>query len=201
MPVLMSIHLVWADSAYRNVTSFVNSNTYTLHLTNPIRNVSRVELVSAFINTNGLSNTQVFLDVLELRSPFHIDARKIGAGGTPSGNTASGSFAVIPLDAGGGVKFFSESKDYKIDVTYPSRIDRLDRLTVSWLDINGMPVTGLNNTTGTGFVLRVYTENVKIEKSILGSLPEPVPLEAGPNMILVSALLVAGLVVILFVRQ
>jgi hypothetical protein len=194
-------YLVYVDSAYRNTATYVNSNTYSVYLTNPIRNVSRVELVSAFINTSGLSNTHVFLDVQELRTPFHVDARKLGVGGTPSGNTASGSFAMIPIDVVNGVKYFKETGDYKIDVKFPSRIDRLDRLTVSWIDINGSPVTGLNDATGTGFVLRVHTEDVKIEKSILQELPAPVPMDGGPNMVLVGALLVAGLVVILFVRQ
>lgn len=195
-------YLVYVDSAYRNTSTYVNCNTYSVYLTNPIRNVSRVELVSAFINTAGLSNTHVFLDVLELRTPFHLDARKLGPGGTPAGNTASSSFAMIPLDvAPGSVKFFKESGDYKIEGVYPSRIDRLDRLTVSWLDINGRPLTGLNETTGTGCILRVHTSDVKIEKSILGALPAPVPLDGGPDMVLIGTLLVAGLVVILFVRQ
>jgi hypothetical protein len=194
-------YLVYVDSAYRNTATYVNSNTYSVYLTNPIRNVSRVELVSAFINTSGLSNTHVFLDIQELRTPFHVDARKLGVGGTPSGNTASSSFAMIPLDVFNGVKYFKETSDYKIDAKFPSRIDRLDRLTVSWVDINGRPVTGLNNTTGTGFVLRVHTEDVKIEKSILQELPAPVPMDGGPNMVLIGALLIAGLVVILFVRQ
>jgi hypothetical protein len=197
----MGPYLVYVDSAYRNTSTYVNCNTYSVHLTNPIRNVSRVELVSAFINTSGLSNTHVFLDIQEFRTPFNLDARKLGVGGTPTGNTATGSFAMVPLDVVNGVKYFKEAGDYKIDVKFPSRIDKLDRLTVSWLDINGRPVTGLNNTTGTGCVLRVHTEDVKIEKSILNDLPAPVPLDGGPNMALVGALLVAGLVVILFVRQ
>ena len=194
-------YLVYVDSAYRNTSTYVNCNTYSVHLTNPIRNVSRVELVSAFINTSGLSNTYVFLDIQELRTPFHVDARKLGAGGTPSGNTATSSFAMIPLDVVNGVKYFKETGDYRIDVNFPSRIERLDRLTISWLGINGLPLTGLNDATGTGCILRVHTDDVKIEKSILNELPEPVPLDGGPNMALVGALLVAGLVVILFVRQ
>jgi len=195
-------HLVWADSAYRNTTLYPSSNTYSLYLTNPIRNVSRVELVSAFINTSGLSNTSVFLDIQELRTPTHLDARKLGAGGVASGNTAAGSFAILPLDVTPGTtKFFKESQDYKVVVKYPSRLDRLDRLTVSWTDINGEVVTGLNDTTGTGFVLRVFTSDVKTEKSILGILPPPVPMDTGPTGPLIIALLTAGLIVILFVRQ
>lgn len=195
-------YLIYADSAYRNTATYVNSNTWTLHLTNPIRNISRVELVSAFVNTASLSNSFCFLDILELRTPFHGDARKLGPGGVPSGNTASGSFAMIPLDvAPGAIKFYKESGDFKIEGVYPSRIDRLDRLTVSWLDIQGRPLIGLNETTGTGFLLRCHVSDVKIEKSILNKLPEPVPLDGGPNMVLIGALLVTGLLVILFVRQ
>ncbi len=198
----MAPYIIYADSAYRNTATHVNSNTYTLHLTNPIRNISRVELVSAFINTSGISNTFCFLDILELRTPFNGDARKIGTGGVPSGNTASSSFASIPLDVPQNtIKFFKEQADLKIEGNYPSRIDRLDRLTVSWVDINGKLLTGLNDTTGTGFILRCHTSDVKIEKSILNDLPPPVPLDGGPNMVLIGALLVAGLLIILFVRQ
>lgn len=194
------MHLVWVDSASRDTSVWPNCNSYSLYITNPIRNVSRVELVSAFINTSGISNTFVFLDVLELRTPNHTDARKLGPEGTPSGNTASGAFAMIPLDAQG-TKFFKESGDYKISVKYPSRLDRLDRLTVSWLDAQGQPLVGLNEQVGTGFILRVHTEDVPIQKSILNDLPEPVPFDDGPNTMLIGALLIAGLVIILFVRQ
>ncbi len=198
----MAPYIVYADSAYRNTVSYVNSNTWTLHLTNPIRNISRVELVSAFINTAGISNNFCFLDILELRTPFNGDARKLGPGGVASGNTASGSFATIPLDvATNTVKYFKEMNDYKIEAHYPSRIDSLDRLTVSWLGLNGRPLSGLNDTTGNGFILRCHTSDVKMETSILNDLPPPVPLDGGPNMVLIGALLAAGLLVILFVRQ
>lgn len=155
------LHIVYADSVYRNTNLYANSNTYTLFLTNPIRNVSRVELVSAFINTSGLSNTYVFLDVAELRTPFHQDARQVGVTSGVSGNTATYSFAQIPLDVPAGtVKVFKESSDYKIEASYPSRIDRLSQLTISWVDNQGRVVKGLNDTTGTGCVLRIYTDDV-----------------------------------------
>jgi len=197
----MTSHIVYADSAYRNASLYPNSNSYTLFLTNPIRNVSRVELVSAFINTSGLSNTFVFLDVAELRTPFHQDARRLSNQAGVTGNTALYSFAQIPLDvAPGTIKVFKESADYKVDVTYPSRIDRLSQLTVNWVNNQGQTVSGLNDTTGTGFILRIFTKDVKIEKSILNDLPPPVPWDAGPNVQLAAALLGAGLLAILFVR-
>jgi len=85
-------------------------------------------------------------------------------------------------------------------VTYPSRIDRLSQLTVNWVNNQGQTVSGLNDTTGTGFILRIFTKDVKIEKSILNDLPPPVPWDAGPNVQLAAALLGAGLLAILFVR-
>lgn len=202
----MPEHLVYADSAYRNSSLYPNSNSYTLFLTNPIRNVSRVELVSAFINTAGLSNTFVFLDVAELRTPFHQDARQLTLSSNSAGvtgNTAIYSFAQIPLDVpSGSVKVFKESADYKIDVRYPSRIDRLSQLTVTWTDNQGRVVTGLNNATGTGFVLRVHEDHVPTSAPALNELPEPVPWDGQPRqMMLALVLLLVGLLVILFVKN
>jgi hypothetical protein len=204
-------HLVYADSAYRNTSVYTNSNSYSLFLTNPIRNIDRVELVSAWINTSGLSNTFVFLDIAELRTPYHQDARQLAVGTISTSNTyGSGgvagasslySFAPIPLDVpSGSIKYYKESADFKIEGIYPSRLDSLSRLTINWTDIYGNLATA-NNVTGTGCVLRVHTRNVPIEKSILHELPPPVPLDPGPNMALVGALLVAGLLLILFVKN
>jgi hypothetical protein len=200
-------HLVYADSAYRNTSVYTNSNSYSLFLTNPIRNIDRVELVSAWINTTGISNTFVFLDIAELRTPYHQDARQLAVGNTKtsSGGVAGASslysFAPIPLDVPtGGIKYYKESADFKIEGIYPSRLDSLSRLTINWTDIYGSLATA-NNVTGTGCVLRVHTRNVPMEKSILHELPPPVPLDPGPNMALVGALLLAGLLLILFVKN
>lgn len=198
-------HLVYADSAFRNTVTYTNSNTYSLFLTNPIRDVDRVELVSAWINTAGLSNTFVFLDIAELRTPYHQDARKLTVQSNSSGVSGSSalySFAPIPLDVSPGtIKFYKESADFKIEGIYPSRIDSLSRLTISWVDIFGNPVVSSNNVNGSGCVLRVHTAKVPFRKSILDALPPPVPMTPGPNMMLVGALLLAGLLLILFVKN
>ena len=48
----MSEYYIFADSINRDTTLYPNSNAYTLHLTKPLRNVAKVELVAArFPNT------------------------------------------------------------------------------------------------------------------------------------------------------
>ena len=42
-----SVRLLFGDSLNRDITLYPNGNSYTLHLTRPIRNIERVELVSA----------------------------------------------------------------------------------------------------------------------------------------------------------
>lgn len=53
--------IVYADSTQRDSTLYPSGNTYTLHLTNPVKNVTRVDLVSAVVpntmyNLTGTSN-------------------------------------------------------------------------------------------------------------------------------------------------
>lgn len=53
--------IVYADSTQRDTTLYPSGNTYTLHLTNPVKNVTRVDLVSAVVpntmyNLTGTSN-------------------------------------------------------------------------------------------------------------------------------------------------
>lgn len=55
------MYIVYADSTQRDTTLYPSGNTYTLHLTHPIKNVTRVELVSAVVpntmyNLTGTSN-------------------------------------------------------------------------------------------------------------------------------------------------
>lgn len=53
--------IVYADSTQRDTSLYPSGNTFTLHLTNPVRNVTRVDLVSAVLpntmyNLTGTSN-------------------------------------------------------------------------------------------------------------------------------------------------
>lgn len=54
-------YIVYADSNQRDMTLFPSGNSYTLHLTQPVKNVTRVDLVSAVVpntvyNLTGTSN-------------------------------------------------------------------------------------------------------------------------------------------------
>ena len=66
-------YVVYVDSNNRNQTMYPNSNSYTLHLATPIRNIARAELVSAMLPSLNVSQF-VCLDILELRSPQHQTA-------------------------------------------------------------------------------------------------------------------------------
>ena len=54
-------YIVYADSNQRDTSLFPSGNSYTLHLTRPIKNVTRVDLVSVVVpntvyNLTGTSN-------------------------------------------------------------------------------------------------------------------------------------------------
>ena len=269
--------LVFADSRNRDVTIYPSGNSYVLHLTTPIKNVSRVDLVSArvpntmynlkngsnvfqinssnvsinsgfysvfglaqvvtsnatvtldylqdeghFIFSNKTSfsltifssefaslsgfrtgvtytaasattldpdysgkyiiksetlvnmatNDYVFLDIDELRTPWHVDAKALVAStGTVAGSNANRSFAPIMLDVGSAcIKNFHESKDYKISVNYPEPIGSLARLTVGWYDKDGA-LLDFRGWETNAFVLRIHVKDDEERR-----LPPPPPL-------------------------
>ena len=98
----------------------------------------------------------------------------------------------------GGIKAFKEAGDYPVSVTFPSRLDSLDRLTVRWLDRNGKPLDfrGLDVNS---FTLRLHTVHVpdQVERPV--SLPPPVPFEKENQKIVWGAIiaLVVGLMIII----
>jgi len=118
---------------------------------------------------------------------------------TTTSNTSARSFAIIPMDVpSGGIKSFKEAFDYPVHVTFPSRLDSLDRLTISWLDRNGTPLDfhGLDINS---FTLRLHTVHVPVEVERPVSLPPPVPYEKENQKIVWGAMLalVIGLMLII----
>jgi hypothetical protein len=118
-------------------------------------------------------NDYVFLDIEELRTPTHVDARAlVGSTGTVSGGNANRSFAPIIMDVGSAcIKNFHENKDYRISVAYPEPINVLQRLTVRWYDRDGNLVNFRGWDTN-AFVLRLH---VKADPERI--LPPPPPLQ------------------------
>jgi len=124
--------------------------------------------------------------------------------------TPATSFAVVPMDVP--VNFqrtFKETTDYAWSVTYPSRLDSIERLTVRWLDYTGSVVQFGGPATTTFdpnmFVLRVYTQVVPTTPERPLSLPPPVRegLFEDKSQVYLGALaiLVVGLMMIMLTRK
>jgi hypothetical protein len=227
-------YVVYVDSNNRNSNLFPNSNSYTLFLSTPIYNISRVELVSAML-PNVFSSQYLTLDIAELRSTQTIVASALTLTGTsnsqntsslynlavPNSNAYSGAFAFVPVKAAtslaSNVSTFSNtsftynnefySQNYKIAIDYPSRIDSLDRLTISWRGAGNGKLfydSFIGQDLGRNmFLLRFDTIMVPDAPERPESLPPPVAWDSGDRqkMYVMIAALIMGLVIILFGRR
>ena len=104
-------------------------------------------------------NEGIFLDIEELRTPLNEEAVGLdgGSSGTYSGQVMARSFGLIPMDVpSGGIKNFKKSSDYDLQTEYPYPIEKLDRLTVRWVDKNGRLIN-FNGLDDNSFVLRLHT--------------------------------------------
>ena len=151
-------------------------------------------------------NDYIWLDIAEFRTSGTTDARKLILSPqgqyTTSGNTAARSFALIPMDvASSGIKAFKEAADYPVKIIFPSRLDSLDRLTIQWLDRNGVPLN-FRGLDANAFTLRVHTIDVPVTPERPERLPEPVPYGLDKQRILLGAfvVLIIGLLFILQFR-
>ena len=287
-----STRLIFSDAANRDVSLYPSGNSYVLHLTRPIRNIEKVDLVSARVpntmynltdgsnifsyNSSNVSlnqgfysaytlaqavtsnatvtldylpqeghfifssastftlkiqssefgtmvgltsgvlytaslatsldpaysskyivksatlvdfslNEYIFLDIDELKTPFHVDTGALqGTTGTISGSNANRAFAPIIMDVGSAcIKNFHENKDYRISVDYPEPINSLQRLTIRWVDKDGnlLDFRGWNTNA---FVLRLH-----VTPDPEPTLPAPQPLEQIEIQRIVEAMKVA----------
>jgi hypothetical protein len=117
----------------------------------------------------------VFLDVEELRTICNENADQlVGVNNTTAsgeayttattrGQTPSRSIGIIPLDVtSGSIKHFKKTSDYDLEVAFPYPIQKLDKLTVKWLDKTGQ-IINFNGADDNSFLLRfhVIPENKK----------------------------------------
>jgi hypothetical protein len=182
---------------------------------------SGMNLVKSANVVDTSTNDYVWLDIDELRTPISIDAKSLVSmptGGpsaetgistflqTYQGLTSSTSFAMITMDVPNGeIKTFKEKTDYLISNKYPSRIDNLTRLTIKWLDINGLPIS-FNGLENNSFILRIHSLRYLPEKDRQMTLPAPVDMSTGvpqrQRMIAITAILILilGLLVIVFYK-
>jgi hypothetical protein len=217
-------YVVYVDSNNRNQTLFPNSNSYTLFLTTPIHNISKVELVSAML-PNVFSSQYMTLDIAELRSTQTLVASalttKSNATVVPNSNAYSGAFAFVPVKAAtslaSNASTFSNtsftynnefySQNYRIATDYPSRIDSIDRLTISWRNAGSGSMfydTLIGQDLGRNmFLLRFETILVPEEPERPASLPPPVAWDSGERqkMYVMIAALILGLFIIFFGRR
>lgn len=217
-------YVVYVDSNNRNQTLYQNSNSYTLYLSTPIRNISKVEVLSAML-PNVFSSQYLTLDIAELRSTQTLVASALvttaNSLSVPNSNAFSGAFAFVPVKAAialaSNTQTFSNtsftynnefySQNYKIFTEYPSRIDSLDRLTISWRNAGtGAPFydSVLGRDLGRNmFLLRFETIMVPDEPERPVSLPEPVPWDSGEKtkMYIIFAVALLGLILIVFSRK
>ena len=272
-----STRLIFADSRNRDLTLYPSGSSYTLHLTTPIKNVTRVDLISvrvpntmynltngsnvleyvgvsnvslppgfynagslatalnsaAFpvaylaneghfvfsntsssftinINTAELSNLlglpegpsssiiadstlyptysnvimsstlikmnaneYIFLDIDELKTSRHIDARALmGSTGTVSGSNINRAFAPLMMDVSSGcMKIYHENSDYTVSVSYPEPINSIQRLTIRWFDTNGKSID-FKGSDNHAFILRAHVLEEDSRR-----LPPPPPLQ------------------------
>jgi len=181
-------------------------------------NVTRVDLVSAIVaNPFSTGNAYIWLDITELRTPSTYDALKLSltnVGTTSnvavqrnqtSSQTPATSFAVIPVNVPQNFqKTFTEGNDYAYSVTYPSRLDSIERLTVRWLDYTGS-IVNFGAYDPNMFVLRVYTQVVPTAPARPLSLPPPVRegLFEDTSRVYIGAVmtLIVGLFMIMLTRR
>ena len=203
-------YIVYVDSNNRDQNLWSNSNLYTLHLTTPILNIEEVELVSAQLPDLAASQF-VMLDIAELRTPLHLTAdalnltatvkqtsNSISNVATPTSNAFNGSFATIPIKITATAEFYNAN--YRISTKYPSRIDKLDRLTITWRQPNSGTVLNAGRNM---FLLKFKTIQVPVESERPESLPPPVPWDSGDKtkLIIIMAIALAGLFIIISVRK
>lgn len=217
-------YVVYVDSNNRNQTLFPNSNSYTVYLSTPIHNISRVEVLSAML-PNVYSSQYLTLDIIELRSTQTLVASALTLGtanvSQTDSNAYSGVFAFVPIKAAtslaSNTSTFSNtsfiynnefySQNYKIATEYPSRIDSIDRLTINWRNAGNGSLfydSFLNRDLGRNmFILRFETIPVPEEPERPASLPDPVPWDDGERfkMYMILAVALLGLILIVFSRK
>ena len=130
-------------------------------LTVPLYSDNTTYIGQEFIKSTKVASLNpaegVFLDIPELRTICNDDAQQISTtSGTTSGQSVSRSFGIIPMDvSSGSIKRFKKSSDFDSEVVFPYPIQKLDRITVNWVNINGQLIN-FNGLDDNSFLLRFH---------------------------------------------
>ena len=121
----------------------VNKNQFSVYLTEPIKNVVQAKLLATHIHTADTVQ-HLYISINELNSVFNeratIDVNSQGSISRVRGAFASVTVSSDHTSGSDQIINFKDMKDYEITNEYPSIIRRIDRLTVSLLDENGVLV-------------------------------------------------------------
>ena len=103
-------------------------------------------------------NDAIFLDIEELRTVCNEDAHSLsGSGGTYTGQNMARSFGLIPVDvSSGGIVHFNKGNNYDLTVSYSYPIQKIDRLTIQWINSLGQRVS-FNGLEDNSFLLRFHS--------------------------------------------
>jgi len=186
----------------RNISAAVSSVTYTASTGAGYFVGDTITIAGTNVGGTGPADNITF-QVTTINTTQNQNQRNQTSSLTPAT-----SFAVIPMDVLPNFqRTFKEATDYAWSVTYPSRLDSIERLTVRWLDNSGTVVNFGNAQSfdPNMFVLRVYTQIVPTTPERPLSLPPPVRegLFEDKSRVYLGALgtLIVGLIMIMLVRK
>ena len=163
-------------------------------------------------------NEFIYLDIEELRTTSTHDSRKnvqvttTEPSGkqitrvTTEGSTVENTFGIITMDVdSGSYKMFKEAADYKISADYIQRIPKISKLTVTWKDSRGNPLS-FNGLEDNSIILRFICDPVPITLDRPKGLPAPVTLDKKIDqkmimMIGIGIVLIVGLLIISFMKK
>ena len=126
-----------------------SANVFTCHLQQPLKNVVQARLLAAHINSN-VSTKHCYVSIDELDSIFSDRASNVLTG-QASMSMLRGSFASIVTD---GNTLISFKDNYTIATQYVDPIRRVDRLSVTIRDQNGIPIKPSDGNDDNFLVLR-----------------------------------------------
>jgi hypothetical protein len=186
----------------RNVSAAVSSVTYTASTGSGYFVGDTITIPGTNVGGTGPADNITFQVTAVTTTQNQIQRNQT------SSLTPATSFAVVPLDVPQNFqRTFKEATDYAWSVTYPSRLDSIERLTVRWLDNSGAVVNFGNAATydPNMFVLRVYTQIVPTTPERPLSLPPPVRegMFEDKSRVYLGALgtLIVGLIMIMLIRK
>jgi hypothetical protein len=144
------IKYAYADSTNRDVTIYPSGSEYTLHLTNPIKNIVRIDLVAAKVPntmynvTNG--NNFVSIDSTTVSiAPGYYSASGLASAIV----NASGNAIMIDFLCDEGKYLFSNTTSFTITALTTEAQKTLGLVSVTSSPASGNPVYALDPTYGT----------------------------------------------------